>query len=134
MKLENILNLEMKDKGILMKFIFERHFTQIDFTQKVKNSLNFIDYMFNPYIKYSANNEKLIYKVSKKSKGNRIIMNIKNPNKINVEQNIKLFNSLTQSEKFCILFLLYSLKAEFQLFKEALLQENLIQLMFYQEY
>ncbi len=99
------------DKGILMKFIFEHHFTQIDSIQKVKNSLNFIDYMFNPYIKYSANNEKLIYKVSKKSKGNRIIMNIKNPNKINVEQNIKLFNSLTQSEKFCILFLLCCLKA-----------------------
>ena len=100
------------DKGILMKFIFEHHFTQLESIQKVKKSLNFIDYMFNPYIKYSANNRELIYKVSKKSKKNKIMIKIKNPRKINKDKNIKLFNSLTQSEKFCLLFLLCCLKAK----------------------
>ena len=100
------------DKGIFMKFIFQHHFTQIDSIKKVQKSLNFIDYMFNPFIEYSANNKELIIKLSKKGKRNKIKIPIKNPKKIQKENNIKLFSSLTKTEKFCLLFLLCCLKAQ----------------------
>ena len=100
------------DKSIFMKFIFQHHFTQIDSIKKVQESLKFLDYMFNPYIEYSPNNKKIIFRVYKKGKGNKIVIPIKNPNNIKSEENIKLFNSLTQTEKFCLLFLLCCIKAE----------------------
>ena len=99
------------DKGIFMNFIFQHHFTHLDSIKKVQKSLNFIDYMFNPYIEYSANNKELKFKISKKGKRNIIKIPIKNPEKIKKE-NIKLFSLLTQTEKFCLLFLLCCLKAQ----------------------
>ena len=91
------------NKNIIISFIFLNHFTKIESINKIRRELNLQDYNLNVEIKYSGNNKYLNLKINEKN------LNIKYPivnhNNINQEENIKLFNSLTESEQYGFLFL-----------------------------
>ena len=92
------------NKNIFMSFIFQHHFIKYESIQKIKRELKLSDYNIDMTIEYSGNNKYLNLKINNKNQD--IKVEIKNPENINQEENIKLFNSLTQSEQFGFLFLL----------------------------
>ena len=114
------------NKSIFLLFIFAYHFSEKNNRERVINELKLDKLAFNPEIKYDGSNKFFYFKISKKvkqvsEKGNsekentdQIKVNVfhhKQIKKYGAKNLEMLFDTLTLSEKYCILLLICSLKA-----------------------
>ena len=100
------------DKSLIMLFIFAYHFNQPINISKIIEYLDLPKQSeFIPVIDYDEDKKKVKLYISKNSK-EFISVSIKNPGVIEKERNIKIFESLTKSQKHCFIFLICCIKAK----------------------
>ena len=108
------INIPQLNKSIFLLFIFAYHFSEKSNRDKVINELKLDKLAFNPEIKYDGSNKFFKFKTSKGETYDEIKVDVYSPKKIKRygAKNLELlFDSLTISEKYCILLLICSLKA-----------------------
>ena len=90
------------------------HFSEKSNRDKIINELKLDKLAFNPEIKYDGSNKFFYFKTSKEGSYDKIKVDVYHPKQIKKfgAKNLELlFESLTLSEKYCILLLICSLKA-----------------------